>query len=264
MKIQALLEAKFSPTNYAYHATMGENLRSILKHGLIPNKRDDGYGSDDSGLAFGYSLTPLKGIYFTRKRADAETIAKHIDLNALIIICKIQPQDMELDEDRLTGDIVDEDYLARKFRRSTAEIYDKEEITDEYLTKFSQDYAQDIIKKQFDNLDHRLLASIYGDLVTYIKVLLQYHLDADMGSFDETDIKKYQTILTKKLRTLVKSNKSTNHTFKINKTLTFSGANKIVGIYNPSSKVGWGQLGDFEGYAYHKVNDPNKLSPKNH
>lgn len=259
MKIQDLLEAKFSPKAYAYHATMGENIRSILKHGLIPNKRDDGYGSDDHGLAFGYSLAPLPGIYFTRKRADAETIAKHIDSDAIVIICKVQPQELEMDEDRLTGEIVDEPFLIKKFKRSIDYVRDLEEITDEQINDFSQDYAQEIIKRELSDLDPRLLQNVYPDMVQYIKALLTFYINSETGAFDESDVKKYQEILTKKLKSMVKSNKGTNHTFKLNKPISFSGANKIVGMYSPRNREGWGDLGDFEGHAYHKVANPLRL-----
>lgn len=267
MKILDLLtEGKFSKSEYAYHATRGASLRSILKQGLIPNKMRDGYGSDETALAIGYPLTPLAGVYFTRRPHDAETICKQYGNNSVIIVCKIQPQNAEMDEDRLTNDIIDERYLyknimrhVREFLEKESENYDIHDFTEEHIDAFAEKYAADIIDMKFYELNPKIVVNVKDDLKNYIISVVDYVIASEHGGADDdSGIKMYQERLTQKLRTMTK-NKNQHHTFKINKTIGFKGSNKIVGVYEPFSRRGWGELGAFDRNYYDKVDHPLKL-----
>jgi RNA:NAD 2'-phosphotransferase (TPT1/KptA family) len=97
-----LSEAKFSKPIIAYHATKVENVQSILKHGLIPNKKDDGWGSEDHNMDVGISLKALSGIYFTDSAEAVIDIASEIGYkDGAIVICKIQRKMAAMDEDDL-------------------------------------------------------------------------------------------------------------------------------------------------------------------
>jgi hypothetical protein len=272
MKIQTILEAQFSPAIYAYHATSGTNLQSILKHGLIPNKQAHGYGSDERSHDFGYTLAALPGTYFTLAAADAEHIAKTISNSPIIIICKIQKRDASLDEDRMTGKIIDESKLLRRIRMEEHKLKAKYSRLDdvklkqkmmEHIPAFSEEITNDIIKDKLSNQDSRMIANIKPDLLNYISMLVGDQLvDNDGPDWQEKEakLKQAQDVLTKKLKNLLYNDDSNTHsTLKIDKPITYSGANKIVGFYNFIAAVGWGDLGDFERDAYHKVKNPMEL-----
>ena len=267
MKILNLLaEGKFSKSEHAYHATKGEHLRSILKNGLIPNKSNGGYGSDEKALVVGYSLSPLSGVYFTRNPHDAETICKQYGENSLIIICEIQPQNAEMDEDRLISDVINERYLyrninrhIREFLEKQSENYDLNDFTEAHIDRYAEAYAKDIIENKLYELNSKLVANVKEDLKNYIISVVDFIIASEKGDQeDESGIKMYQEKLTQKLRSMTKDKKLHN-TFKVNKTIGFRGSNKIIGIYNPFSFQGWGSLGALERSAYNKVNNPIKL-----
>jgi len=271
MKILNILsEAKFSQTEYAYHATKGEHLRSILKNGLIPNKSTGGYGSEDKSLVVGYSLAPLSGVYFTRLPHDAETICKQTG-DAVIIVCEIQPKDAEMDEDRLIDNVINERFLyrdinkhIREFLEKESENYDLDDFTDAHTEKYAEAYAQDIIEHKLYELNPKLVAHVKKDLKNYIVSVVDFIIASEQGhDEDDSGIKMYQEKLTQKLRSMTKDKKA-HSTFKVNKTIGFKGSNKIVGVYNPFTRRGWGTLAAFERASYNKVNNPLQLIASNH
>lgn len=251
MRIEHVLnEAKFSKPIYAYHATLSENLKSILKHGLIPNKREGGYGSDEQS-SFGYELTPLSGVYFTKSPKDALYIANSLDDDTIIVICKVQPKQLELDEDRLVADVLKEKTLLvaistmlKKFDYTVEDIPEREI---EELIKRAILNMENYLESQY-NFNDKKIANIHEDLSEYITELVNYLLAQESGEFrDSSDIKRLQNSLTKKLRHIA----STFTTFKIDTNITYSGANKIVGFYYPIGTVGYGDLGELSGWANH-------------
>jgi hypothetical protein len=273
MKINSILEsvlnerAQFVPTVTAYHATPGKNLRSILKQGLVPNHQKDGYASNETSNAFGYSLSALKGVYFTLDYRDAENIAKSIDATPLIIICKVQKRSGSLDEDRLAADIIGEDALPKKirvafegYRRHFGNSTDKLE---QFKIDLSKSLVHEIIQNTLSKYDKRLVDNVKSDLLKYINLLITTRtsqmFDGEDDAFNK-QIKPLQLQLTKKLKNLIHHDNGDKHmTFKVDGTVGYSGANKIVGIYNFNTGVGWGDLGKFERDAYHKVKTPVEL-----
>lgn len=258
-----ITEGKFSKPTYAYHATMKRNVRSIVKHGLIPNKEEDGYGSAEVGSA-GYTLTPLPGVYFTKTAKDAGHISNHLGTgDGAVIIAKIQQKQVELDEDRLTHDVFEENRLATVIRRTIEEYEDAEDPRlDKALSKEIRDWTERILENIIDAKfprDAIEKANVESSVVRYVTAIVDFLYEQIAGSSDnDSDLKDAQRELTIKLRRL-----STGHaTFKINQQIGFSGKNRIVGIYFPKDRVGWGDLGDFGGFAYHKYDSPMELLKK--
>lgn len=261
MKIQNILnEAKLSPSTYAYHATKAAYLKSILKHGLVPNFSDDGYGSDELSHA-GYSLTPLKGVYFTRTGKQAMHIAKSLQEKSIVIICKVQLKQADLDEDRLTADVVKESQMLAELRSIISSNYNSiEDFDDAAQVKFAKIYSNYIIDESMSNLDSRLINNIKPHLQNYVLSIVKFFIASETDSFiDEHESKQYRNILTKKLKIMLHHSHEVNKTFKIDATIGFSGANKIVGVYDMYNRVGWGDLGDLSGYEYHLVDSPIEL-----
>lgn len=256
MKIDnILLEFQSTRPVLAYHTTTAQHLKSILKQGLVPNKSSGGYASDAQSAA-GYDLSALPGTYFFKDAHEAERLAKdfNVDKNlaSAIIICQVQPKTATLDEDRLVG-MVGESLLIRRFKKL-------DQITEEDVRGEANAIIQKI--QAAGRLDERAVESFSPEVYKYVAAVARFV----QGNTPETqaDLKKSQEVLTNKLAPLGR-NKHTqgdHDTFKINEPISFSGANRIVGIYLPEKMAGWGNLGDFERDAYHKYKSPMELVPK--
>lgn len=272
MKILKLLEAKFIQPVYSYHATTSNNLKSIISNGLVPNysgnknvkgsSQKGGYGSGEFS-AFGYPLTSLSGIYLTDNPKTAKSISTAIGDDSsygIIVICKVQPRQTELDEDRLSADIIQERKLlhtiidkVRKFPNG------KKDFTDDERVKFSEQYTKHILKTSLDiGLSDKTISNVTPSIHNYIKALVDFWYDED-GTQNSQNVKHAQHELTVKLKSAKEKDPTNHYTFKLNAPIGFSGANKIVGIYNPRSGIGWGDLGYFSADAYHTVRTPTEL-----
>lgn len=269
MKISNILEAQFSKQIYAYHATPSENLRSILKNGLVPNFKSGGYGSGEVSSA-GYSLTPLPGIYFTRDHKDAVSISKTLENvgPGIVLICKVQPQQAEMDEDRLMSeDIVDEPLFRRNIR---AELQSDEMFGEDIsgMRDFVRSYADDVMSNIVSLVPAQRISPMKQKhmrpfVEAYLMALLEFIIAKEIGDIaNEAPVKAAQTELTKQLRQLNKDAPEVLDTFKINSKIGFSGSNKIVGIFFPKGRIGWGDLGALEGHEYHKYDNPATLLRK--
>lgn len=257
MKIQTILaEAKFAKPEYAYHATNMDNLKSILKHGLVPNYRSGGYGSEETSTA-GYSLTPLTGVYFTRNATDALYIAKGLSGKNIIIVAKIQPKQVEVDEDRIIITLLGESEFLRKLRNLFGPNAPDEYADTDEFKKLITKYTNDILSKS--DIGDRGNRNAFPYIANYLKNLAEFYFGYDT---DETKVKESQNEVTKALRLLAHKHKNVHHTFKINTTVGFSGANRIVGIYDLTDDIAWGDIADLKGYEYHTVDNPMNILVK--
>lgn len=256
-----LLEAKFSKPTYAYHATKLKHLPSILKHGLIPNKSDGGYGSDEQDSALGYSLTSLPGIYFTTEPKPALSIATSFTEPMAIVVCKVQRNgSATLDEDRLKAITYVSDFahgIRKEFMDYALDRREHDEIHT-HIDDYVDQHVNRIIKSITANdsplalADKASVAEIKKILTDYFDHVAEYALH-DTGN--EHALKYQENQLTIKLRNFVRTkndpDEEVSRTFKINQTIGFSGANRIVGLYNVQSNIGYGDLGDLRPWAYH-------------
>lgn len=254
MKIQdILLEAKSEPI-VAYHTTMLNHLKSLLKKGLVPNHSKDGYASN-AHSSTGYTLAALPGVYFNKDAGDAEQLAKDFstDENAepMIVVCQVQPKTGSLDEDRLVSDVLRETLVYRRFKQLAKEG----QLDDEAY----RSYVQNILTNLKDTATPQALKNAAPHIYNYAKALGAFILENTPET--EQDLKKSQEVLTFKLKSLL-TNKDTKHTgnsFKVTEPVSFSGSNRIIGIYLPLQRSGWGKLGAFERDAYHKYKSPMEM-----
>jgi hypothetical protein len=100
---------KHAPTITAYHGTSTSRLRSILKHGLVPNK--PGRWSSDTSHGAQRSRKSFQGVYFSPNLMTAYTSATDLILheknggNRLIVVAQIQPMSSLPDEDSIKFNI---------------------------------------------------------------------------------------------------------------------------------------------------------------
>lgn len=267
MNINDLLtEAQFSKPIYAYHATDSANLKSILKHGMIPNHREDGYGSTETS-SFGYSLAPHAGIYFTRNEKDVIFIAKSLEVAkaAMVVVCKIQERDAEVDEDRLTSNLIQEVNLKHRLRKLLANdksLLEPGEKSDQFVNKIAETETENVIDTMNIN-NASFIQNVKPYIFNYIKALVEFYIATEYDdTFDDTELRQHQAILVKKLKRYVSHNKDQNESFKIDKKISFSGASKIVGIFlmnNGSNGVSWGDVGKLTDRSYHTYKSPMQL-----
>lgn len=272
MKLINITEAKFSQPIYAYHATSKDNLRSIISNGLQPNfkdgkysknKRQSGYGSTEDSV-LGYALTPLGGVYFTNSYKKAQHIANVISTTdgGVIIICKVQPKQLELDEDTLSGSIINERKLLTKLKWYVHTEFkgNFNNFNEKAQNAFALTYGKEILAG-LDMLSRQQQTAAYPYVIKCVKELISFYTQLYTTEERASDaVKHAQQQLTTQLKKLM------NHptdieidTFKLNAPVTFSGGNKIVGIYLMDSRIGWGDLGGLDGAEYHKVDTPIKL-----
>lgn len=250
---QFLIEAKYSKPTYAYHATKLKNLESIIKNGLIPNKEEGGYGSDEINNVVGYSLTSYNGVYFTKDYKDVLFISKHLGDEPVIIIAKIHLSSCEIDEDIIVNKLIPERKIYSEFKEAF-DTFNGDD--DEYF------YAVDNIINEWVNIIIKNIKEKYNltESNAYISILsesIKKYLES-LSEFllidNENILRDSKEKLTRIMKKLVKDDSCER--FKINSIVGFSGSNKIVGLYSPNERVGWGDLGDLEGSAYHKYNTP--------
>lgn len=253
MKILNILnEAKFAKPILAYHATTLDNLRSIIKQGLIPNFKSDGYGSGEES-PFGVPLTALSGNYLTYDSEDSRFIAGNLEGNPVILICKVQQKQLEWDEDRLSAGLFDEKSLRDKLSQARKDNASKEE-----LYTIASEHTRNVISKLPKNLISNTKAPQL--IQSYFQKLTQIFLqDFDTDSDDIEQFKVLQNSLTKRLRLLLKKRLGSVTTFKIDAPIKFTGPNKIVGIYSLLYRIGWGDIGGFQGEEYHLYKTPMEL-----
>lgn len=224
-----LIEAETKPI-IAYHATSVNNLRSIIKNGMIPNKESGGYASGEKSPA-GYSLTAMPGIYFYKDSHNAYNLAKSLSVrnnsDTAIIVCQVQPKTTEMDEDRLNDDGLLDDKVIIKLAKSGVDGHELEREAVILL-------IQNLQKKGLNNNTIKAASPVIKE---YVRALITFARDPQ----SENQMRQHKNELTKKLRKLVVYDKS-QHSFKINEPIGYSGSNKIIGIMLVSKSVGWRKL----------------------
>jgi hypothetical protein len=241
---QFLTEDRQQPI-LAYHATSVKYLRSIIKHGLVPNFSDSGYGSNETN-EIGVSLKALPGVYFTPSGNDADLIGKSMNYDYIIVVASVIPNSLTLDEDRI-HDLID-------FYNIRKRLYKHEpakEIIDDIMDEVSIKLKNNNLFYAIDD-DLRRYLGLYCEIYNYAE-----YTDSEMAN-KHNEYKQLEFKITKQLKTLAKKSK----TFKIDGKVGFSGRNRIVGLYYPNAGIGWGSLGYFDKLAYHKYKTPMELLSK--
>lgn len=105
MRYTELTEGR-SPTSLYYHLTSIDNIQSILKHGLIPNKANDGAGRYDDNRWYS-----LNGVYATISTDLMHEIAGSFNGDYAIVVLSISPKSSLPDEDVVEG-LAKQSYVA--------------------------------------------------------------------------------------------------------------------------------------------------------
>lgn len=282
MKIQnliddILLESRFSPI-LAYHATSGKYLRSIVKNGLVPNKSAGGWGSSEYS-SYGTSSKSMAGVYFTRDVKTAQYITGDVvetDVEPrLIVVCAVQERSAELDEDVSTV-IFDVSGVYRKAHHYVYTNFDmlKNQPTLDMLESIIPEVENYIFNKKGDWLnqifeDHPVLEGIKDKILPTLMVMYkaavrhsiitEYLID-DRKMIAQTEEQLRQAI-DKVNRTVKKLSYIKQHeSFKINKTIGFSGANRIIGLIITNYGLAWGKVPpELASKVDEKFNTPAEL-----
>ena len=234
---------------YAYHASSANNLKSIVTNGLIPNKEKGGYGDGEKSTG-GYELKAMAGTYFYKDSYKAlqlgKTMAGKNGNDSVVVVAKIQPKTAEMDEDRLNDDEILNDKLVIKLARDGVGA---NELYSEAMSLLVQNL-------QAKGLNTKTIKAAIPTAQEYVKSLIAF---ATNGSPEQENAMRYsKNELTKRLKKLVVSD-GNQVSFKINEPITYSGANKIIGLLMIGSGVAWGDVGELERNVSSRVRTPAEL-----
>lgn len=265
MKIRDILtEGKFAKSVYAYHATYKKYLKSILKHGLIPNRNEGGYGSDEVS-DIGYSKAPMDGVYFTYSRQDAKSIATSLHTTSpVIIVMKVQKRASVFDEDELVGPRgIDERALIKIITTelktkdiSYTDVQYSPEENEDFLNSLHNLLYSNIHKRVEDKLSKKIADHVSNDIDGYVSNIIDIYFE--FNNQDDTEIRNHINNLSKKLRMMYHKNTSIERG-RVVEPITFSGASRIVGVYDIETNTSWGDVGGFQGQSYNAYDSPMKL-----
>lgn len=259
MKIQNLLESRFKPI-LAYHATSGKHLRSIIKNGLIPNKSEGGWGSKDLS-DYGTNNRAMAGVYFTKDVRIAQSITSDV-VNSdheprLIVVCSVQERSAEADEDITTAIFgvstvyaKADYYIHHNFDmlENPPDIHMLEyiipEVEEEILNKKNK-WIDEIFEKhqELQPIRNKIMPAILDMYRATIRhSIISNYLQDETQLINKTENRLRDSI--DKVNRVVKKlvHIKNQETFKINKVIGFSGADKIVGLIITNYGYAWGVI----------------------
>lgn len=263
MRITQIIEAKFTKPITAFHGTTTTFLKSILKHGMIPNPNKSVYDSDDRASENKPSIKTIGGTYFTTRLGlanSATTNAKNkFGGNPMIIIANIQLKSTYGDEDNYNGQYEIESVLRYELNinpnsRNFFHLY----YDDENKRKEIINTIANTIHNKFSNnntnkpIPHKLITNLIDN---YSNRILAHTVKKDSWSDPlayttnkpeilpipqaEENYRQSMDTLTKYYReaTVNQYNKEKNNpyvsmgvSFRITEPVTYSGNNRITHI----------------------------------
>lgn len=250
MRAKQLLE-KSAATEMYFHVTARDNLRSIMKRGLVPNGTN-GQRYDDSRF---YSL---EGVYATKSPALVGKIADGIE-DPILIVLQVSVGSSLPDEDVfevLCTDVFDR-MTRKRFPHSGAAWVDDmwfqaEDAKMEGRVEEYEDTKSEI--EEFWNAMAREIhkaAAAQNNHITYDKELIDgliwhwriHHFDhyADF----EDDPSAWMTIkdrMSRKYRGATAGEFKGGVSVRIPGAVAFGGRNRIIAIADPEGNVYYGQL----------------------
>jgi len=151
-----------------------------------------------------------------------------------------------MDEDRLNDDGMLNDKVIMQIARSGI---DPEELHKEAMGLLIQNL-------QAKGLNGQTIRAALPTAKDYVRTVIAY---ATNGSKENEQVLRQQKDeMTRKLKKLVVSD-SEQGSFKVNETIGFSGANRIVGLYLLTSGTAWGNVGGLTQDVAQKVKTPAEL-----
>jgi len=259
-------EARFAPSEIAVHGTTSIFLRSILKQGMVVNPKQKRWDKDENTGPNTQSRVSLAGSYWTTNwgtaSAAATNIIKKFGGDYLFVFAKITIGSAKADEDDI-GSAMDMAFwsLMREHHPGIT--------TDSFIYPWYQWFAKPekrpAMIKTFGDALHKILKAtpehpvdyeLMGQtLYTYMARLVSYDIrpqswnwrqygelinDYEMPRADEFNSQKWEVELlrlkdrlSRRYRATTRANDArsqTRRTMRIDQPVTFSGANRIVGV----------------------------------
>ena len=256
MRIQQILEAKFLKPITMFHGTSSNFLKSILKHGMVPNPKDKKWDTDDQVSLTASSLVSLEGSYwasnlFTAKTSADSTVDK-FGGNIIIVIAQIQTGAAKADEDNISytipkfydyafGGIYSKNptLVAQVFYNNKNYYEQKKkqfvkEIHSEFTDNKNKPIPTDLLEELFDTFSLRVISygikDAKGD--DYHSPLKGIKPTPNIPSTDEMEreLLIMKDKLTKYYRETAKDTGQSRHTLRITEPVTFGGASRITHI----------------------------------
>lgn len=272
--LQPLTEAKFAKQKiYGFHGTHSGNLRSIIKKGLVA-QHQGGWGSHMT-TGYGYDLSAVGGVYFildydrslfiARTVSDGYSNKTRRDVSPIIVVAKIQPKAIVMDEDRLQETLSIPHHV-----QILEEMEERGDIMIDGYVENNMNHIENLLRVaglKYDSIEKILpilrerYIEYFTDIYTLveIKMVMEEKIERDLP--DRYFNKDYRQELIdsikdqqKQLRELLKGYwqkalddagivEDRDTVFAIEDNVGFSGSNKIVGIIHPEKKMYWGDVG---------------------
>ena len=256
MKFEHLMEAKFSRPVIAYHGTRIENLRSILKQGLITDSTGTGFGSNVRGSFHGRDMGAVGGVYFSTSAQYAGHVAKAEwgGSNYLIVEASLQPRSGGLDEDDIETKISriilpDLFYGAKGTIRHYASF-----ITDRTFRHRLVDHLKnqipELANERNDRLENLIEAAIVRRVVYVKKSDYLEHFITNTVTYDIAEQaysnlpspqeaeRNYKVALDWVTRAMISQTPTfqtdfgaSGESFRISESVTYRGNNRITGVF---------------------------------
>lgn len=253
-------------TTYLYHGTTVDRVRSILKHGLLPNgltpyryiKNKNklnqlGISTDRKGNYETIEWQSLEGVYVTNSLDIAFKAARHAgEDNPVIVVVAVS----------MPSTLPDEDYIHANMYKAYIDTLhsmglDKDEDVDDYGVKaYLEDFKPDVYKETWNEFKdrtirrfHELSANGKNVDVSYdvLETAFLYWYETQFeGGIDDIGVppEDVKDILVRKYDFKDPYNENLISR-RITRPVTFKGRNRIVAIIDFSHgdpKVLWGKV----------------------
>lgn len=228
-----------------YHITKGENLRGILKEGLVPNKSSN---FEDEASEITHSKKSYEGVYLGKNlkqlmmTIDDWDIIDYSNVGVIVVESKGYNQ-MFMDEDNLTNMIpyIKHDQLPSLLNTYVESDFGSSKIINEYILEF----LNKLKGKFFFNAHQRDV--IKRVLIESAPVLIFRGVDKNkdanpenvqrfLNHFNRSDTESwFREVFEKLTRLRLKFKKEVTEfdldSIRVTKPITFSGNPRIVGMY---------------------------------
>ena len=221
MKIKELLVEKIKKkTAIYYHGTDSKHVRSILKHGLIPNPKERNYDETSGGWE-----TFEGGIYLANSKSLAKIHGKDVMITVQLVI---------------GSGTIDEDEVVEKIEYIIEELQDKKPNDENYLN-----FLKEIIELRIEN--NQLYKYFFNVISSFIELMIESYptniddvWDEFNNDFIRSDVivdamrnsSEYKELVNAAFKYMKPSKKELPKTIRIERPIGFSGKTKILKIEN--------------------------------
>ncbi len=258
MRYGAILNERRSTEVY-YHVTSVENVPSILKHGLVPNKANDGAGRYEDSRFY-----TLKGVYAAKDALLLHQIAGSLNDDFVIVILSISPPSTLPDEDVLEvlmSNVFEQICRSYPMRPETIDTYRELDWSNELddTQKEELEGFWDAVGKEFHRQAGRGNPHITFDKELIDDLIWEWrisHLESyQEGEHDSLGWMDTKDKLVRKYRGVEGGNFKKGRSVRVEGPVTFRGRNRILAIVDgpgPSDVV-YGKVPEESFEIIHRV-----------